>query len=230
MSFSRHEEIYHCEEGDGGEGAIPQDHALAHRNDECPAGHSSAACSPAVPASASPATAIIVGGTLNAKIFTANGKLSPISLSQLRGAVPFLTPFPPGWRRHLLLGVCDFPKGPVSAHREQDYTLGPHAFLQAHLQSGANAIHHQQHLSGDCTLLGPTFLLLFCPKARRSPPGVAFPPHGRSCRLLPLRRHTSDLGLRMVLLLTRHWSPDTALHSLREIADRQRQRSAPARA
>ncbi len=35
MSFLRHGEIYHFDEG-----AIPQDHALTHRNDEFPAGYS----------------------------------------------------------------------------------------------------------------------------------------------------------------------------------------------
>jgi hypothetical protein len=50
MSFLRHGEIYHF---DGG--AIPQDRAPAHRNDEFPAGYSLAGCSPAWPASASPA-------------------------------------------------------------------------------------------------------------------------------------------------------------------------------
>ena len=82
MSFFRHGEIYPC-----GEGAIPPDHALAHRNDEFPAGYSSAGCSPAEPASASPAGAIIGGFILNAKIFAANGKLSLISLSHPKGAV-----------------------------------------------------------------------------------------------------------------------------------------------
>jgi hypothetical protein len=94
MSFFRHEEIYHCGEGDGGEGTIPQDRAPAHRNDESPAGYSSAGCAPAEPASASPAGAIIVHCILNGKIFAANGKLSPISLSQLRGAVPSATILP----------------------------------------------------------------------------------------------------------------------------------------
>ena len=100
MSFLRHGEIYHCGEGD--EGATLQDRAPAHRNDEFPAGYSSAGCSPALPASASPASAIMLGFILIAKIFAANGKLSLISLSQLRGAVPVpdtlsppLTPFSP---------------------------------------------------------------------------------------------------------------------------------------
>jgi hypothetical protein len=89
MSFFRHGEIYHYDEG-----ATPQDHALAHRNDEFPAGYSSAGCSPAVPASASPASAIILSFTANAKTFAANGKLSLISLSQLRGAVGDLSRIP----------------------------------------------------------------------------------------------------------------------------------------
>src|ERR1019366_3784009 len=50
MSFLRHGEIYHFDEG-----VIPADHALAHRNDEFPAGYSLAGCTPAEPASASPA-------------------------------------------------------------------------------------------------------------------------------------------------------------------------------
>ena len=80
MSFFRHGEIYHFEEG-----AIPRDHALApHRNDEFPAGYSLAGCSPAEPASASPAGAIMLGLICLAKDFAANGKLSLISLSQLR--------------------------------------------------------------------------------------------------------------------------------------------------
>src|SRR5215467_6253137 len=50
MSFLRYGEIYHFDEG-----AIPLDRALAHRNDEFPAGYSLAGCAPAEPASASPA-------------------------------------------------------------------------------------------------------------------------------------------------------------------------------
>jgi hypothetical protein len=83
MSFLRHREIYHFDEG-----AIPQDHALAHRNDEFPAGYSSVSCSPALPTSASPANAIMVWFTSAAKNFAANGNLSLISLSHLKGALP----------------------------------------------------------------------------------------------------------------------------------------------
>ena len=46
MSFFRHGEIYHSDEG-----AIPADHAPAHRNDEFPAGYSLAGCAPAEPTS-----------------------------------------------------------------------------------------------------------------------------------------------------------------------------------
>ena len=79
MSFFRHGEIYHYDEG-----ATPQDHALAHRNDEFPAGYSSAGCSPAEPASASPAGAIILEYFSDAKKFAVNGKLSPVTVSQPR--------------------------------------------------------------------------------------------------------------------------------------------------
>src|ERR1039457_4835391 len=87
MSFSRHREIYPCGEGASREGAVPKNHAPAHRNDESPAGYSSAGCSPAVPASASPASAIFLGSILNAKDFAANGKLSLITLSQSRDSL-----------------------------------------------------------------------------------------------------------------------------------------------
>ena len=66
--------------------------APAHPHDESPAGYSSAGCSPALPASASPAGAIMQGVISPGKDFAANGKLSLIPLSQLRGAVPCLSP------------------------------------------------------------------------------------------------------------------------------------------
>ena len=87
MSFFRQGEIYPCGEGDYGEGATPKDHALAHRNDEFPAGYSSAGCSPAEPASASPASAILLESILNAKGFAVNGKLSLITVSQPQGSL-----------------------------------------------------------------------------------------------------------------------------------------------
>jgi len=89
MSFFRHEEIYHFDEGHGKEGAIPpqRHHAPTHRTDEFPAGYSSAGCSPAVPASASPASAILLELILNAKDFAANGILSLIPVSQPWGSL-----------------------------------------------------------------------------------------------------------------------------------------------
>src|ERR1043166_7990351 len=50
MSFHRHWEIFPSDKG-----ATLLSYALAHRLDEFPAGYSSAGCSPASPASASPA-------------------------------------------------------------------------------------------------------------------------------------------------------------------------------
>lgn len=50
MSFLRHQEIYPFDQG-----ATLVDRALPHRTDEFPAGYSSAGCTPADPASASPA-------------------------------------------------------------------------------------------------------------------------------------------------------------------------------
>ena len=50
MSFERHEEIY-----PNNRGADPKADAPAHRLDEFPAGYSLTGCSPALPASASPA-------------------------------------------------------------------------------------------------------------------------------------------------------------------------------
>jgi hypothetical protein len=97
MSFLRHEEIYPCGEENSveragclnqyAEGAILANHAPAHRNDESPAGYSSAGCSPAVPASASPAAAIILGLRPHANDLAVNGKLSLVTVSQPRGSL-----------------------------------------------------------------------------------------------------------------------------------------------
>jgi hypothetical protein len=59
MSFLRHGEIYPFDKG-----AITQDRAPAHRKDESPAGYSLAGCTPAEPASASPADAHLAGKRL----------------------------------------------------------------------------------------------------------------------------------------------------------------------
>lgn len=59
MSFFRHREIYRSD-GEGQEkGRPPVDDLPEHRFDESPAGYSLAGCSPAEPASASPATTIV---------------------------------------------------------------------------------------------------------------------------------------------------------------------------
>jgi hypothetical protein len=99
MSFLRHGEIYHFDEG-----AIPQDHALAHhRNDEFPAGYSSAGCSPAGPASASPADASILWFSFKTKTFAANGKLSLVTLSQPGGSLQFgMMLLPIGYRGRIV--------------------------------------------------------------------------------------------------------------------------------
>jgi len=66
MSFSRHGEIF---PSDGG--ADDQVHAPAHRLDESPVGYSSAGCTPAEPASASPTrSSILQNGLDERKIFT----------------------------------------------------------------------------------------------------------------------------------------------------------------
>ena len=55
MSFFRHGEIYQSDEGNESSGEQPHSRPPAHRPDESPAGYSSASCSPAELASASPA-------------------------------------------------------------------------------------------------------------------------------------------------------------------------------
>ena len=55
MSFFRHEEIFQSDMGSLIQGKPAETGSPAHRLDESPAGYSSAGCSPAVPASASPA-------------------------------------------------------------------------------------------------------------------------------------------------------------------------------
>jgi hypothetical protein len=55
MSFFRHEEIYRSDVGSEVEGEPARTDSPDHRLDESPAGYSSAGCSPAEPASASPA-------------------------------------------------------------------------------------------------------------------------------------------------------------------------------
>src|SRR5712692_7357111 len=82
MSFLRHQEIY---PSDGGLSLASQ--APAHRLDEFPAGYSLAGCSPAVPASASPASHILLRSPSFVQAVSANGNLSLISVSHPRGAL-----------------------------------------------------------------------------------------------------------------------------------------------
>ena len=73
MSFLRHREIYRSEGGDSSRerrGGRP----LSHRFDESPAGYSLAGCSPAEPAAASPARAIVHPAGWQDNDFSANGK------------------------------------------------------------------------------------------------------------------------------------------------------------
>lgn len=74
LSFRRHGEIYHFNEG-----AISEDSALGHRKDVFPAGYFFEGCTPSEPASASPASAQLAGRPLRTTIQfqrTANGVLT----------------------------------------------------------------------------------------------------------------------------------------------------------
>ena len=83
MGFLRHEEIYRSdEEARSGRGTAPG----AHRFDEFPAGYSLAGCSPAEPASASPAGYSMGENGAVGKLFPANSNLSLFPLSHDRGA------------------------------------------------------------------------------------------------------------------------------------------------
>ena len=83
MGFLRHEEIYRSDgEARSGRWTAPG----AHRFDEFPAGYSLAGCSPAEPASASPAGYSIGEKDGAGKLFPANGNLSLFTLSHDRGA------------------------------------------------------------------------------------------------------------------------------------------------
>ncbi len=81
MSFPRHEEIY---PSDGG--SPMADRAPAHRLDEFPTGYSLAGCSPAEPASASPASLSLLRLIPFDNNFRSNGDLSLFSVSHPRGA------------------------------------------------------------------------------------------------------------------------------------------------
>lgn len=81
MSFFRHSESYPPRIAD----PALRRRARSHRLDEFPAGYSLAGCSPAAPASASPAASSVDGPRLRDNDFAANGDLSRFGLSQSRG-------------------------------------------------------------------------------------------------------------------------------------------------
>jgi len=90
MSFLRHREIYPSDGGKTLTGRAP-----AHRLDEFPTGYSLAGCSPAEPASASPASLILL--RLHSFVYevSANGNLSLVFVSHQRGAAHRLSRFSP---------------------------------------------------------------------------------------------------------------------------------------
>src|SRR5271157_175730 len=88
MSFLRHREIYPSDGGKTLTGRAP-----AHRLDEFPTGYSWAGCSPAEPASASPASLILLRLQSFVYDVSANGNLSPILVSHHRGAAQTNYPF-----------------------------------------------------------------------------------------------------------------------------------------
>ena len=94
MSFPRHWEIYRSDARREPAAATRGRRCRAHRCDESPTGYSSASCSPAERASASPARLILQPLTPFAKQFPANGNLPLFRLSQPRGSVYRLSPFP----------------------------------------------------------------------------------------------------------------------------------------
>ena len=91
MGFLRYEEIYRSDgEARSGGWAAPG----THRFDEFPAGYSLAGCSPAEPASASPAGYSIVEKDGAGNLFPANGNLSLFTLSHDKGAAQTVTDRP----------------------------------------------------------------------------------------------------------------------------------------
>ena len=84
MSFLRHREIFRS---DGRARSGVETAPGAHRLDESPAGYSSAGCSPAEPASASPAKTSMPQDRRKSYPFSVNGNPSLFRPSQLRGAL-----------------------------------------------------------------------------------------------------------------------------------------------
>ena len=107
MSFLRHREIYPSDGGKTLTGRAP-----AHRLDEFPTGYSLAGCSPAEPASASPASLILL--RLHSFVYevSANGNLSLVFVSHQRGAAQPNYPITKGSVR--LVAVAAFVPNPSS--------------------------------------------------------------------------------------------------------------------
>ena len=112
MSFLRHPEIYPSDGGKTLTGRAP-----AHRLDEFPTGYSLAGCSPAEPASASPASLILLRSKSFVYDVSANGNLSLIFVSHHRGAAHYATP------NRSAAGVWEFrsqsPKYPIRQRLKQ---------------------------------------------------------------------------------------------------------------
>jgi hypothetical protein len=88
MSFFRHREIFRSDRNVSKNGKPAETGSPTHRLDESPAGYSSAGCSPAEPASASPAM-ILRKKILFEKEKSLNGRCSYRRLSQRRGPPHF---------------------------------------------------------------------------------------------------------------------------------------------
>jgi len=112
MSFLRHGEIYRSDESYSGRGrnathcqSAPRPGRQARRkmraslivHDEFPVGYSSAGCSPAEPASASPTAPSMRWADSTGNRMPANGNLSLISVPQQRGSVQSVTIFRLAW-------------------------------------------------------------------------------------------------------------------------------------
>ena len=91
MSFLRHAEIYRPDGRVVGQKAAEGGWAAPrpHRTDEFPAGYSSASCSPAELASASPASLSVESQRIVGNGLPANGNLSLLSVPHPKGAVHF---------------------------------------------------------------------------------------------------------------------------------------------
>src|ERR1700742_338955 len=84
MSFPRHTKIYQSDEPEGGR-TNGSTSLGDHRSDESSAGYSFGGCSPAEPASASPAATSFSHNPAAVHCSAARRNLSPFSLSQPKG-------------------------------------------------------------------------------------------------------------------------------------------------